>query len=88
MPILQNAKKELRKSKKRFSENQILRSEVEALRRKFKIHASKNSLKEAKEIAQSIQQKIDKAVKKNILKQNNGNRIKSRIADKIKAMQK
>lgn len=76
MPILANAKKALRASKRKAQVNQRVKSRVKTALKKVNVEA------EAKNIQQA-QSAIDKAVKKNVFHKNKGARIKSKIAKKL-----
>ena len=88
MPILQNAKKALRQNTKRAARNKIISDEIHSLRRAFRKAADGKDAKKAAEIAKSLQQKLDKAIKVNILKKNTGIRLKSRMMNKLNAIGK
>ena len=81
MPILKNAKKALRQSKKREAENMVFkRAYKEALKK-----ARTAVLKGEADVAEKIklaQKKLDKAVKKGVLKQNTASRYLSRMSAK------
>lgn len=78
MPILRNAIKQVRKDKKRAIANLKLRADMQTLLKKTrKAVASKE--KGAEEMVVKLQQSLDKAVKRNILKRNAASRTLSRV---------
>ncbi len=74
MPIIKSAKKKVRKDKKRTTENQIY---VKAFKETLK--EIKKGGKNVKELAKKYYSQIDRAVKKNVIHKNKGNRLKSKI---------
>jgi len=84
MPILRNAIKQVRKDKKRTETNLMISSDLQTLLKKTrKAIAAKD--KAADEMIAKLQQSLDKAVKRNILKKNNAARTLSRIFAKKNA---
>lgn len=81
MPILRNAKKALRQANKREAENKIIKKAYkEALKNARKsVEKNEGNLTEKITLAQ---QKLDKAVKKGILKANTASRYLSRLVIK------
>jgi len=79
VPNLENAKKALRQSKKRYEENKIMRAEIDSLRRRFRKFLEAGQQDEAKAMIPLMDKKIDKATKNNIFKKNKAARIKSRL---------
>lgn len=77
MPILANAKKALRASKRKSQVNQKVRSRVKSSLKKVAVEAKPENIQQA-------QSAIDKAVKKNIFHKNKAARIKSKIAKQAK----
>jgi small subunit ribosomal protein S20 len=75
MPILANAKKALRASKRKARINQKVRSRVKTSLKKVSVEAKPENIQQA-------QSAIDKAVKRNIFHKNKAARIKSKIAKK------
>jgi len=74
MPILKNAKKALRASKKRETSNRRIKSKV-----KTNFDKLKNT--PTKEILASTYSSIDKAAKKNIFHKNKAKRLKKQAAN-------
>lgn len=83
MPNLQHAKKALRKSKAHFERNKLIRAEIDSMRRKFRKLLEAKKIDEAKAMIPVLQQKLDKAVKTNIMKLNATSRTMSRLAASI-----
>ncbi len=82
MPNLANAKKALRQSKKRFVANlKVKRAYKLAIKNALK--ALKNNDGKLNDLIKIAQKKIDKAVKKGVLKKNTGARKLSRLVKKI-----
>lgn len=79
MPILKNAKKALRQSARRAVRNKTVLDEIASLRRHFKVAMKDKKLDDAKKLTRALVQKMDKAVRKKILKQNTVSRLKSRM---------
>lgn len=73
MPILRNAKKALRVSKKKTELNRVIKSQVKTAVTKAKKASSDATLSKAFSA-------IDKAVKKNILHRNKAGRMKSQLS--------
>lgn len=77
MPILENAKKALRSSKRKATYNQTVRSRV-----KTTVDAAKK--KPSMENLTVAYSAIDKAVKRNLFHQNKASRLKSQLAKLVK----
>ncbi len=75
MPNLKNAKKALKQSKKRAAANLIVKKAVKTVRKA--VVAGEGDLTEKLRLAQK---KLDKAVKKGVLKKNTAARKLSRLA--------
>lgn len=88
MPNLANAKKALRQNKKRAARNKVVKDELHSLRRGMRKLVEAGKLDEAKKLISLLDKKVDKAVKKGIVKLNNAARIKSRYMKKINAASK
>lgn len=78
MPNLANAKKALRQNLKRASKNQVTRDQIHSMRRNMRKLIDAGKLDEAKALVADLDQKVDKAAKKNIIPANAASRIKSR----------
>lgn len=87
MPILQNAKKALRQSKKREAANSIVKKVYkDALKsaRKAVVAGEKNLTEKIR----LTQKTLDKAVKKGVLKKNTASRYLSRLTSKLSTPKK
>ena len=83
MPITQSAKKALRSSKKKKVFNLRRSNEMRDLIKQYKKLIAENKREEANKIMPMVQKAIDKASKRGIIKKNNANRKKSRLAKKV-----
>jgi small subunit ribosomal protein S20 len=83
VPNLENAKKALRQSKKRYARNKIVRAEIDSLRRRFRKLLEAGKQEEAKAMIPTMDKKLDKAVTKSVYKKNKSARIKSRLHSAI-----
>ncbi len=88
MPNLDNAKKALRQSLVRAARNTQLTARVDFLRRSFRKLLADQKVTEAKALIADLNQALDKAVKKNVLKLNNASRVKSRAVKKLNQLLK
>ena len=80
MPQLANAKKALRQAERRFTRNNVIREEISSARRLFRKALEAGKMDEAKKMLIDLQQKLDKAVTKDVFKKNKSARINSRLA--------
>ncbi len=80
MPNLPNAKKALRHSKRRQEINAGYKKAIKDLTKKFTKLVTAGQLAEAKTIAISLQQKLDKAAKVGTIKPTAASRKKSKVA--------
>ncbi len=85
MPNLRNAKKALRQNKAHAQRNKVAHAEIHSLRVKLRKAVTSKKMDEALELARVVGQKLDKAVQKNLLKQNTVARYKSRLMKKVNA---
>jgi len=87
MPILQNAKKALRQSKKHEQENLVVKKAYKkALKDTRKaIEAGEEDLQERIKL---VQKKLDKATKKGIIKKNTAARYLSRLTKSVNKVTK
>lgn len=83
MPNKDNARKALRQIAKRTNRNKIIKAEIHSLRVKLRKFVESKKLDEAKEVARLVGKKLDKAVSKNVFKQNTVARVKSRFMKKM-----
>jgi small subunit ribosomal protein S20 len=78
MPILRNAKKALRQANKREAENKIIKKAYKEALKKARKAVEKNETDLGEKI-KLAQKKLDKAVKKGVLKANTASRYLSRL---------
>ena len=77
MPLLRNAKKALRQSKKKAVINQRVRSRMKTAMDKAKTALTKDNVS-------NVFSAVDKAVKKHLLHKNKAARLKSQLSKKLK----
>ena len=80
--------KALRQSDKRAERNKTIKAEIKSLRIKLRKAIDAADLKPAEEVAKDLGKKLDKAVAKNVYKQNTAARYKARFMKKINALKK
>lgn len=78
MPNLQNAKKALRQSLVRAERNANARAKIEFMRRSFRKLVEDKKFDEAKKLMNDLNQVLDKAAGKHVMKANTVDRVKSR----------
>ncbi|HLR71192.1 MAG TPA: 30S ribosomal protein S20 [Pseudogracilibacillus sp.] len=83
MANIKSAIKRVRTNEQSRVPNQAKKSEMRSQIKKVETFISKNDVENAKAAYQTAVKKIDKAVQKGIVHQNNGDRQKSRLAKKI-----
>jgi small subunit ribosomal protein S20 len=88
MPNLNNAKKALRQSVKRAERNVLVTANIAFMRRSFRKLLEAKKVEDARKLLVDLTQVLDKAVTKNILKQNTVARLKSRAAKSLNASSK
>lgn len=81
MPVTISAKKALRRDKRRANTNKNLRAKVRKAVKSARLANTGESLKKAMSA-------LDKAAKRNILHKKKADRLKSRLAKKVKAPKK
>lgn len=84
MANLKSAVKRINTNNKKRARNQNVKSEMRTHIKKVEALIEANDVENAKTAYQTTSQVIDKAVQKGVIHQNNGNRQKSRLAQKIK----
>ena len=99
MPIIKSAKKALRQAHKNEDRNTYFKMLYRESRINFEKAIKAQDIKEAKEVfvgkkdkdgkttTPGLQSNIDKLVKKNIIKKNNGSRKKSQFAKQLKTLE-
>ena len=80
MPNLRAAKKSMRKDQKRQERNVAIKSELKTLIKKLNTLISTDKVDEATKFLAAVMSKLDKAVKKGVIKQHTSDRRKSRLA--------
>ncbi len=80
MPIKQQAKEALRKTKRHFARNTKVRSDLKTLLKKIRKDIDgKKSVKDIEALIKQAQKAIDKAAQKGIIKKNTAGRKLSRL---------
>jgi small subunit ribosomal protein S20 len=83
MPITKSAKKALRSSKNKRVFNLKRKNELNSVSKEYKKLVSSGKKEEATKMLPKLQQAIDKAMKRGVIKKNTANRKKSRLSKKI-----
>lgn len=83
MAKTKSAKKALRQTKTRHAFNLVKKNILKSDIRKFRKFITTNQLEQAKQLLPSVYQKLDKAAKTNLIKQNTASRLKSRLSKKL-----
>jgi small subunit ribosomal protein S20 len=84
MPIIQSAKKALRQSQKKQARNVVYKAGVKKTKKNIEKVLVTKDVAKAKTDLSAFYKIVDKAAKKNVIHKNKANRIKSRLALKIK----
>lgn len=80
MPITKSAKKALRQSKKRQTQNLKRKTKFRSLVKEFRKNIASKNFNRAKELLPQVYKALDKAAKINAIKDNKASRSKSRLA--------
>ena len=83
MAIKHAALKQLRKDRNRRQRNQMVRSELKTLTKRFVTLVSAQRLDDARALIQSLASKYDRAVAKGIIHRNTAARYKSRFSKRL-----
>ncbi len=83
MPNLKTSIKDLRKNKRREVVNDRMRSRSKKSVKKFNALLSDNNIDEAKATLKHIYKVLDKAAKKNVIKDGKADRLKGRLTKKL-----
>lgn len=83
MPITSSAKKALRSSKRKKVFNLKRKNEMQGVIKEYKKLIAGKKGEEAKKLLPKLQQAIDKASKKGVIKKNTASRKKSRLMKKL-----
>lgn len=86
MPNKQAAMKFLRQTKTRTARNEVVRENLEFLKRTLRKAIDKKDAKTAEATMVTLTKHLDKAVQKGVVKLNTGSRIKSRTIKAIRAI--
>jgi small subunit ribosomal protein S20 len=79
MPNIKSAAKRMRQAEKRRQRNKMVRTELKHLRKKVLAAATAGQRQEAEQLFRRYCSRMDKAVKKGVVKKNTGSRSKSRL---------
>jgi len=85
MPNVESAKKYMRVSAKKKAQNDVWRSLLANLERKFHKALKDKNKTEAEKLVKDLQKTLDKSAKLNVVHKNNASRSKSRF---VKALNK
>ncbi len=88
MPVIKSANKRMKQNAKRRAMNFPVRSELKTTVKKALALIKEGKQEEAAAIMPKVFSVIDKAIKKNILHENNGARKKSRLTRELNKLQK
>lgn len=88
MPIKKSALKVLRQAKKVTWRNKKVKSDIDALIKRIRQAVGRKDTTKAQEWFKQLVKKVDQAARKGILKKNNANRKKSRLAKLISTLLK
>lgn len=83
MPNIKSAEKRVRTGESNRSDNQVFKSAMRTSIKKFNQLASEKDVEGAKAAFNEAVKRIDKAVKKGIVKKNKAAREKSRLSQKL-----
>ena len=83
MPNLKTSIKDLRKNKRRQTNNDRLRVRTKKAVKKFRTLVTENNAEEAKSTLKHIYKVLDKAAKKNVIKNNKADRLKGRLTKNL-----
>lgn len=84
MPITTSAKKALRSSRRKRAFNTARKTTLTTTIKKFRKLVTAGKMDEAQKMKAEVDQAIDKAAKTNLIKKNNADRKKSRLAALLK----
>jgi small subunit ribosomal protein S20 len=84
MPIIKSAKKALRQSKRKQERNVVYKTGIKKTKKNIEKVLATKEIEKAKTDLSSFYKIVDKAAKRNVIHKNKANRIKSRLALKIK----
>jgi len=84
MPVTRSAKKSLKRDKRREKRNKKRKNKAKDLEKKVRSLVSKGEIKQAEEILPQLYKALDKAAKKNVIKENKAARKKSQLAKLVR----
>jgi small subunit ribosomal protein S20 len=84
MPIIKSAKKALRQSKRKHERNVVYKAKVHKTKKSIEKGLTAKDIEKAKIDLNVFYKVVDKAAKKNVMHKNKANRLKSRLAKRIK----
>ncbi len=85
MPVTRTAKKALRQNRRRYEKNAAQKVELKKVIKSYKKLVEGKKIEEAKKELALVYQKLDKAAKVGVIKKNTANRLKGRLAVKVKS---
>ena len=88
MPRERSAYKEIRKAKKRHTQNISTRTELKTLKKNFDRLVTAKKFDEAKKMLPQVISKINRAVTKNVVKKNTASRQISRLSKRLSSAAK
>ena len=83
MPNLKTSIKDLRQNKKRKTANDRLRNRIKRAIKKQNSLVEEGNVQDASKNIKNIYKVLDKAARKNVIKEGKANRIKSRLTKKL-----
>ncbi|HRZ29765.1 MAG TPA: 30S ribosomal protein S20 [Candidatus Paceibacterota bacterium] len=86
MPIIKSAKKALRQSKRRNERNVAYKVKIHKIKKTIQKNVIAKEADKAKNDLKTFYKAVDKAAKRNVIHKNKANRLKSRLAKKIKSL--
>ncbi len=86
MPNIKSAKKRVKVIKTKTLQNQMIKSNLKTVIKKFEVAVSENNKEVAAEAFKLVMKKIDQAAAKGILAKNTASRKKARLAAKLNAV--
>lgn len=86
MPNIKSAKKRVKVIKTKTLQNQMIKSNLKTVIKKFEAAVSENNKESAAEAFKLVAKKIDQATAKGILHKNTASRKKARLAAKLNAV--
>jgi len=85
MPIIRSAKKALRQSKRKNERNTEYKTKIKKTKKTISKSLIAKDVETAGSELKSFYKIVDKAAKRNVIHKNKANRLKSRLAKKIKS---